>query len=77
MPTFLAEIWAKVAFGAAFVGLLLLAVLRLIGIGRDRERYKAATASLQRTRDANAARAQASRPVSASEEAHDPYNRDR
>lgn len=38
MPTFLAGIWAKVAFVGAFVGLLLLAVFRLIGIGRKQER---------------------------------------
>lgn len=38
MPAWLAGIWAKVAFAAAFVGLLLLAVLKLIGIGRKAER---------------------------------------
>ena len=38
MPSFLAGIWAKVVFGAVFVGLLALACLRLIGIGRKAER---------------------------------------
>ena len=38
MPTFLAGIWGKVVFVAAFVGLVLLACLRLIGIGRKAER---------------------------------------
>lgn len=36
--TWLAGIWGKVVFGAVFVGLLLLACLRLIGIGRKAER---------------------------------------
>jgi hypothetical protein len=76
MPTFLAGIWAKVAFGAAFVGLLLLAVFRLIGIGRNSERGAAAVDALQRTKDANEARANASRPISKDEEANDPFNRD-
>lgn len=76
MPPFLAGIWAKVAFGAAFVGLLLLAVFRLIGIGRNSERGAAAVDALQRTMDANEARANASRPVSKEEEANDPWNRD-
>lgn len=42
MPPFLAGIWAKVAFVGAFVGLLLLAVLKLIGIGRKAERAETA-----------------------------------
>lgn len=77
MPGFLAGIWAKVAFGAAFVGLLLLAVFRLIGIGRNSERGAAAVDALQRTKDANEARANASRPISKDEEANDAFNRDR
>jgi hypothetical protein len=76
MPTFLAGIWAKVACGAAFVGLLLLAVFRLIGIGRNSERGAAAVDALQRTKDANEARANASRPISKDEEANDAFNRD-
>lgn len=76
MPTFLAGIWAKVAFVGAFVGLFLLAVFRLIGIGRKQERGEAALTSLQRTKDANEARAQASQPITREEEARDPFNRD-
>ncbi len=41
--SFLANVWAKVVFGAVFVGLLLLAVLKLIGIGRKVERGEAST----------------------------------
>ncbi len=76
MPPFLASLWAKVAFVGAFVGLLLLAVFRLIGIGRKQERGEAATASLQRTQQANEARARASQPITREEEARDPHNRD-
>lgn len=42
LPAWLSGLWAKVAFGAAFVGLLLLAVFRLIGIGRKAERAETA-----------------------------------
>ena len=77
MPTFLAGIWAKVAFVGTFVGLLLIAALKLIGIGRKAERGEAAMTSLQRTREANNARAQASQPVSKEVEDVDPFNRDR
>lgn len=76
LPAWLSGLWAKVAFGAAFVGLLLLAVFRLIGIGRNSERGAAAVDALQRTKDANEARANASRPISKDEEANDPFNRD-
>ena len=41
--SFLTDVWAKVVFGAVFVGLLLLAVLKLIGIGRKVERGEANT----------------------------------
>ena len=41
--SFLTNVWAKVVFGAVFVGLLLLAVLKLIGIGRKVERGEANT----------------------------------
>ena len=42
IPAWLSGIWAKVAFVAAFVGLVLLACLRLIGIGRKAEQGAAA-----------------------------------
>lgn len=50
--TFLSDLWAKVAFVAAFLGLLALAALKLIGIGRDKERYKAATDALNHAKEA-------------------------
>lgn len=42
IPAWLTGLWAKVAFVAAFVGLVLLACLRLIGIGRKAEQGEAA-----------------------------------
>mgnify|MGYP003660897308 CR=1 FL=1 len=42
IPVWLSGIWAKVAFVGAFVGLLLIAVLKLIGIGRKAERAETA-----------------------------------
>lgn len=42
IPAWLAGIWGKVVFGAVFVGLVLLACLRLIGIGRKAEQGAAA-----------------------------------
>lgn len=48
MPAWLTGIGAKLALAAAFVGLVLLAVLKLIGIGRDQERGK----QLQRNAEA-------------------------
>ena len=41
--SFLTNVWAKVVFGAVFVGLLLLAVLKLICIGRKVEKGEANT----------------------------------
>lgn len=53
IPAWLSGIGTKLAIGAAFVGLVLLACLRLIGIGRDKERYAATTKALQQTKEAN------------------------
>lgn len=52
MPTFLAGIWAKVAFVGAFVGLLLLAVFRFIGIGRKQERAEATARTHEQVKEA-------------------------
>lgn len=41
MPGWLSGLGAKIALAAAFIGLLLLAVLKLIGIGRKVERGEA------------------------------------
>ena len=38
LPAWLTGLWGKAAFAAAFVGLLLVAAFRLIGIGRKVER---------------------------------------
>lgn len=51
----LAGLWQKVAFVAAFVGLLLLAVLKLIGIGRKAEQADQATRNLKSRRAADEA----------------------
>jgi hypothetical protein len=77
MPAWLTGIGAKIALAAAFVGLVLLAVLRLIGIGRKAERGEAAIKGMERTQEANEARQKASQPVSKEAEDADPYNRDR
>lgn len=42
IPAWLSGIWAKIVFGAVFVGLIALACLRLIGIGRKAEQGEAA-----------------------------------
>ncbi len=77
LTTFLGGIWAKLLFAGAIV----LGVLAAIGIirkgGADAARAEAATKSLDRTQAANVARAEASKPVTAKEEANDPFNRDR
>lgn len=38
VPAWLSGLWAKVAFAGAFIGLVLLACLKLIGVGRKAER---------------------------------------
>ncbi len=53
MPAWLVGIWGKVVFVAAFLGLLALAALKFIGIGRDKERYAATTKALQQSKEAN------------------------
>lgn len=52
MPTFLAGIWAKIAFVGAFVGLLLLAAFRLIATGRKAERAETAERVNQQVKEA-------------------------
>lgn len=48
----LSGIWGKVVFVAAFMGLLALAALRLIGMGRDQEKNKANTTALKQAKEA-------------------------
>lgn len=76
MIAFLSGLWGKVAFAAAFLGLLALAVLKVFGAGKAAAKAEATMEALKRTREANAARAQASRPITREEEARDPFNRD-
>lgn len=66
----------KLAAAGAIIVAILLAVLKLIGIGRKAEQGEAATKGMQRTQEANAARQRAEQPVTAEEEARDPNNRD-
>ncbi len=77
LPAWLTGLGAKLALAAVFVGGFLLAVLKLIAIGRKAERGEAAIKGLQRTQAANEARQKASQPVSKEAEDNDPYNRDR
>jgi len=48
----LSGLWQKVAFAAAFIGLLLLAVLRLIGMERKQERAEATERVNQQAKEA-------------------------
>lgn len=52
IPAWLSGLWAKVAFVGAFVGLLLLAVFRLIGIGRKQERAEATARTHEQVKEA-------------------------
>lgn len=52
IPAWLAGIWGKVVFGAVFVGLLLLACLRLIGIGRKAEQGAQAARANEQVKEA-------------------------
>ncbi|HEY1035027.1 MAG TPA: hypothetical protein VGE09_08600 [Pseudoxanthomonas sp.] len=52
IPAWLSGLWAKVAFVGAFVGLLLLAAFRLIGIGRKVERGATAERINEQVREA-------------------------
>lgn len=49
---FLSGLWGKVVFGAVFVGLLALACLKLIGIGRKAERAEATERVNQQVKEA-------------------------
>lgn len=77
LPTWLTGLGAKLLLAGAFVLVLLGAVFRLIGMGRTQERGVAAAKGMERTQQANAARAEAFKPVTPEVEANDPNNRDR
>lgn len=74
-------LWAKalpylIVSGVAGLAITLV-LLRVFGAGKTAAKAEAAMTSLQRTREANEARAKASQPVTPQEEANDPFNRDR
>ena len=81
MPLFLGALWGKatpyvIAAGVVAVAVVMF-VLKVFGAGKAAAKAEAAMDALARTRDANEARAKASRPISREEEANDPQNRDR
>jgi type II secretory pathway pseudopilin PulG len=80
MPLFLGAMWGRftpylIVAGVVAVALVLF-VAKVFGAGKAAAKAEATLSALQRTREANAARANASRPVSKEEEANDPFNRD-
>lgn len=81
MSALLLGAWSRILPYLVIAGVVVLAigllVSKLIGAGRAAERAEAGMKALQRTREANDARARASQPITPAEEANDPYNRDR
>lgn len=77
LPAWLTGLGAKLLLAGAFVLVLLGAVFRLIGMGRAQERGVAAAKGMERTQQANAARAEAAKPITKEAEDADPDNRDR
>ena len=75
IPAWLTGIWTKVVFAAAFLGLLALAALKLVGIGRDQERTAATEKGVEAIKRAN--RAAQNVDPSAEAIANDPNNLDR
>ena len=76
----IAALWGRFAPHIIVAGVVAVAVVlfvaRVFGAGKAAAKAEATLSALQRTREANAARANASRPVSKEEEANDPWNRD-
>jgi len=70
------KVMSYLIVAAAAIGAVVLVLARAFGAGKASERAEAATKSLSRTAAANAARAEASQPVTSQEEADDPFNRD-
>lgn len=75
MMGFLSGLYGKLAAGAVIVGLVLLACLKLIGIGRKAERTEATEKGVEAIKRAN----KAAQNVDPSQEAidNDPSNLDR
>lgn len=74
---FLSGAWLKAAGALVALAMAAGVLLAVRKGGRDAQRAEDATRALDRTQDANAAREQASRPVTQEEEAVDEFNRDR
>lgn len=70
------KIFGYLIVAVAAIGAVVLVLARAFGAGKAAEKAKAATEGLRRTQEANEARAEASQPVTAEEEANDPFNRD-
>ena len=81
MPLFLGALWGKAAPYLIMAGVICVAVVvfiaKVFGAGKTAAKAEAAMDALARTRDANEARAKATRPISREDEANDPQNRDR
>ena len=75
MIAFLSGIWGKAVFVAVFLGMLALAALKLIGIGRKAERLEATEKGVEAIKRAN--RAAQNVDPSAEAIANDPNNLDR
>lgn len=77
----IAALWGRALPYLIVGGVILLAIMlfvaKVFGAGKAAERAEAGMKALQRTREANDARQQASRPIAPQEEANDPFNRDR
>lgn len=81
MPLFLSSLWGRFApyliLAAAVAVAVVLFIAKVFGAGKAAAKAEATMEALKRTREANDARARASRPVSKEVEDADPYNRDR
>ena len=77
----IAALWGRFAPYLIAAGVVVVAVVvfiaKVFGAGKTAAKAEAAMDALARTRDANEARAKASRPISREDEANDPQNRDR
>ena len=77
----IAALWGRFAPYVIAAGVVAVAVVvfvaKVFKAGKTAAKAEAAMDALARTRDANEARAKATRPISREDEANDPQNRDR
>jgi type II secretory pathway pseudopilin PulG len=77
----IAVLWGRFApylIAAGVIGVaVVLIIAKVFGAGKTAAKAEAAMDALARTRDANEARAKASRPITPEDESRDPFNRDR